>query len=150
MKALEENIEAICIVGSDPYKDYQRGIKCMNSHGGEIHKCVKGFHNTLERAILKGPAQETIHYTCCSYHDAVDCIANALTPCESVGSKDFMIGVIEQMFGETLNLVCGRYTKGSQNCRSLPQLPQLGAKDRRIGNLVELLLEAASTLGRKN
>ncbi|KAL1428760.1 hypothetical protein MTO96_016892 [Rhipicephalus appendiculatus] len=150
VKALEENIEAVCNVDSDPYNEFQRGIKCMNSHGAEIHKCIKGFHDTLERAIMKGPVKETVHYTCCSYHDTLDCISNALTPCESVGSKDFMIGVIEQMFGETLNLVCGRYTKGSENCQSLPQLPQLDAKDRRIDNMVELLLEAAGTIGRKD
>ncbi|KAH7972376.1 uncharacterized protein LOC119375484 [Rhipicephalus sanguineus] len=150
VKALEENIEAVCNVDSDPYKEYQRGIKCMNSHGAGIHKCIKGFHNTLEQAIIKGPAKETIHYTCCSYYNTLDCIAKTLEPCESVGSKDFMVGVIEQMFGETLNLVCGSYTKGSQSCESLPQLSQLGAKDRRIGSIVELLLEAAGTIGRKN
>nr|XP_037275350.1 uncharacterized protein LOC119168003 [Rhipicephalus microplus] len=150
VKALEENIEAVCNVGSDPYKEFQRGIKCMNSHGVQIHKCIKGFHDTVERAIIKGSVKETVHYTCCSYHDTLDCISSALDPCESVGSKDFMIGVIEQMFGETLNLVCGRYTKGSDNCKSLPQLPPLDAKDRRIGNMVEVLLEAAGTIGRKN
>ncbi|KAL3210751.1 hypothetical protein MRX96_036900 [Rhipicephalus microplus] len=128
VKALEENIEAVCNVGSDPYKEFQRGIKPSS----------------------KGSVKETVHYTCCSYHDTLDCISSALDPCESVGSKDFMIGVIEQMFGETLNLVCGRYTKGSDNCKSLPQLPPLDAKDRRIGNMVEVLLEAAGTIGRKN
>ncbi|KAH7942356.1 hypothetical protein HPB49_023336 [Dermacentor silvarum] len=150
VKALEENIEAICNVGSDPYKKYQRDIKCLNAHGEKIHKCIKGFHNFLERVIVKGPAEEVIHYTCCSYQDTLDCIGDALASCETVGSKDFMIGVIEQMFGETLNLVCGRFTKGSEGCRTLPQLPELGAKDRRIDNLVEVLLEAAGSLGRKS
>lgn len=150
IKALEENIEAVCNVGSDPYKNYQRGIKCMNSHGDKLHKCVKNFLTILERAIVKAPAKDVIHYTCCSYHDTVDCLSNSLTPCESVGSKDFMVRVVEEMFGETLNLVCGSYTKGSPNCKSLPQLPRLGAKDRRVNNIVELLLEAAGTLGRKN
>ncbi|XP_054928315.1 uncharacterized protein [Dermacentor andersoni] len=150
VEALEEHIEAICNVGSDPYKEYQRDIKCLNAHGENIHKCFKAFHSLLERAIVKGPASEVIHYACCSHYDAIDCVSNALASCESVDSKDFMIGVIQQMFGETLNLVCGRYTKGSEGCRSLPQLPELDAKDRRIGNLVELLLEAAGSIGRKS
>ncbi|KAH7941868.1 hypothetical protein HPB49_018175 [Dermacentor silvarum] len=85
-----------------------------------------------------------------SKYDSLDCTSDALASCETVGSKDFMIGVIEQMFGETLTLICGRYTKGSEGCRTLPQLPELGAKDRRIGNLVELLLEAAGSIGRKS
>ncbi|XP_050037831.1 uncharacterized protein [Dermacentor andersoni] len=150
IKALEENVEAICNVGSDPYKNYQKGIKCMNSQGGKLHKCIKDFVSTMERAIVKAPAKDVIHYTCCSYHDTVECLSKSLTPCESVGSKDFIIRVVEEMFGETLNLVCGRYTKGSENCKSLPQLPRLGAKDRRVSNIVEILLEAAGTLGRKH
>ncbi|XP_072145445.1 uncharacterized protein [Dermacentor andersoni] len=150
VEALEENVEAICNVGSDPYKEYQRGIKCMNGHGEKIHKCFKGFQSRLERAIVKGPGNEVIHYACCSHHETIDCVSNALASCESVGSKDFMLGVIEQMFGETLDLVCGSYTKGSAGCRALPKLPELGNKDRRIGNLIELLLEAAGRVGSKS
>ncbi|XP_049526793.1 uncharacterized protein LOC119458947 [Dermacentor silvarum] len=150
VQALEENTEAICNVGSDPYTEYQRDVKCLNAHGEKIHKCFKGFHNHLERAIVKGPANEVIHYACCSNYDTLDCIGDALASCETVGSKDFMFGVIEQMFGETLTLVCGKYTKGSEGCRALPELPELGAKDRRIVNTVELLLEIAGSIRRKS
>ncbi|KAH7972377.1 hypothetical protein HPB52_011540 [Rhipicephalus sanguineus] len=87
---------------------------------------------------------------CNSYSQTVDCLYNALAPCKSVGAQDYMVGIVEEMFGETLNLVCGRYKKGSTECKSLPQLPRLGAKDRRLDNVVEILLEAAGTLGRKN
>lgn len=150
VKALEENIEAICVVGSEPYKNYQRGIKCMNSHGDKMHKCMQSFHDILEQAVVKGPSSEVLHYTCCAYHELLDCVYKTLTPCESVGSKDLMIDVLNQVFGETLNLVCGRYTKGSSACQALPPLPQLGPQDRKIANYVELLLEASSARGRKN
>ncbi|XP_049526795.1 uncharacterized protein LOC125946800 [Dermacentor silvarum] len=69
VQALEENIEAICVVGSEAYKNYQRGIKCMNSHGDKMHKCLGGFHDILEQAVIKGPTKEVIPHTCCSYHD---------------------------------------------------------------------------------
>ncbi|KAL1467103.1 hypothetical protein MTO96_042381, partial [Rhipicephalus appendiculatus] len=84
-----------------------------------------------------------------SYYDMVDCLFNTLTPCKSVGSQDYMVRIVEEMFGETLTLVCGHYKKGSTQCKSLPKLPHLGAKDRRTDNIVEILLEAAGTVGRK-
>ncbi|KAL1428759.1 hypothetical protein MTO96_016891 [Rhipicephalus appendiculatus] len=150
VKALEENVEAACAVGSDAYNKYQKGIKCMNSQGAKLHKCISNFKGILERAVVKAPPKDVIHYTCCSYSETVDCLSDALAPCKSVGAQDYMVGIVEEMFGETLNLVCGRYKKGSAECKSLPQLPRLGAKDRRLDNIVEILLEAAGTLGRKN
>ncbi|KAH7972378.1 hypothetical protein HPB52_011541 [Rhipicephalus sanguineus] len=132
VKALEENIEAACSVGSEAYNNYQKIIKCMNSQGAKLHKCMNDFQGILERAVVKAPTKDIIHYTCW------------------VGAQDYMVKIAEDMFGETLNLVCGRYKKGSAECKSLPPLPRLGAKDRRLNNVVEILLEAAGTLGRKN
>ncbi|KAH6925059.1 hypothetical protein HPB50_000219 [Hyalomma asiaticum] len=132
------------------FSDYQRGINCTNSHGHQLHKCVGSFRETLERAVLKRPAKEVIDYTCCAYYDLLDCVSKTLTPCESVGSKALMLGFLEQVFGETLNLVCDQHTKGSKACQVLPQLPELRPKDRRIENVIELVLETSSTLGHKN
>ncbi|XP_037501590.1 uncharacterized protein LOC125756125 [Rhipicephalus sanguineus] len=150
VKALEENIEAACSVGSEAYNNYQKIIKCMNSQGAKLHKCMNDFQGILERAVVKAPTKDIIHYTCCYYAQTVDCLYNALAPCKRVGAQDYMVKIAEDMFGETLNLVCGRYKKGSAECKSLPPLPRLGAKDRRLNNVVEILLEAAGTLGRKN
>ncbi|XP_077522119.1 uncharacterized protein LOC144133132 [Amblyomma americanum] len=122
----------------------------MNSVGDKLHKCVKSFHDVLERAVVKGARKDVIPSTCCAYHVASDCISNALTPCESVGAKAFMAGVVEQMFGETLNLVCGQHKKGSNACKALPQPPRLGPNDRRIPNFVELTLGTSSSIGRRN
>ncbi|KAL1428757.1 hypothetical protein MTO96_016889 [Rhipicephalus appendiculatus] len=87
---------------------------------------------------------------CSTYQDVADCLFKALTPCESVGSRDYILRLVEEMFGGTLSLVCGRYKKGSTECNSLPELPHLGANDRRTDNMVELLLQVCGTLGRKN
>ncbi|KAH7942363.1 hypothetical protein HPB49_023453 [Dermacentor silvarum] len=78
------------------------------------------------------------------------CVSKALTPCDSVGSKDLMLRVIDEIFGETLNLVCGHYSKGSNACKVLAPLPKLGPKDRRIANYIELILETSSTIGHKH
>ncbi|XP_077538181.1 uncharacterized protein LOC144150207 isoform X2 [Haemaphysalis longicornis] len=150
VKALEESIEATCVIGSDAHKKYEKAIGCMNSVGDKLHKCVNGYQTALERAVLKTPPKEVIHYACCHYHDMLGCLATALAPCEKVGAKEIMIGVVEQVFGETLNLVCGRYTKGSEGCRTLPKLPQLSRNDKKIPNFVELMLQVSSTIGRKN
>lgn len=79
-----------------------------------------------------------------------DCLGKALTQCERVGAKKLTIGLLEHVFGETLSLVCDDYTRGSHACKSQPKLPELGPTDRKVENYIELLIEAANTIGRKN
>ncbi|KAH9377631.1 hypothetical protein HPB48_019250 [Haemaphysalis longicornis] len=85
-----------------------------------------------------------------AYHNGLDCIAKALAPCDSVGGKDFIVGIIETAFGSALDLLCGSHTKGSAECKALPTLPAPGPNDRRITNIVELLTEVAASIHRKN
>ncbi|KAH7972722.1 hypothetical protein HPB52_016208 [Rhipicephalus sanguineus] len=129
---------------------YQKAIGCMNTIGGKINACLKGLHGGLEKAVVKAPTADVIHYACCSYGDVEDCLDKAMTQCESVGAKELTVGLLNHVFGETLSLVCDDYTRGSQACKSLPKLPPLGATDRKAENYVELLIEAASTIGRKD
>lgn len=150
VKALEENIEATCIVGSETHKNYEKAIGCMNSVGDKVHKCISGYQGTLERAVVKAPKKEVVPYACCHYDDMADCLSTALAPCEEVGGKKIIFDVLEEAFGETLTLVCGSYTKGSESCKQLPALPRLSAKDRRIPNFVELLIELARIIGKKD
>lgn len=150
VKALEESIEATCIVGSEAHKNYEKAIGCMNSAGDKLHKCVGGYRSALERAVVKTSKKEVVHYACCRYDDMLDCLSSALAPCEDVGGKKIIYDVLDQAFGETLGLVCGSYTKNSEGCKKLPALPRLSANDRRIPNLVELLIELAGIIGKKN
>ncbi|XP_050037188.2 uncharacterized protein [Dermacentor andersoni] len=150
LKTLKEDITAICTPGSNLYNDYQKAISCMNTVGTKINACLRGLHGGLERAVVKAPTKEVIHYACCSYGDVEECLGKALTQCERVGAKQLTFGLLQHVFGETLSLVCDDYTKGSQACESLPKLPALGPTDRKVENYIELLIEAASTIGRKN
>lgn len=150
INALDEVIEATCVVGSEAHKNFLNAVGCMDSVGDKLHKCIATYASVLERAVVKAPAKEVVHYACCHYHDMYDCLSSALAPCEDVGAKKIMFGVIEPVFGETLSLVCGQYTKGSQSCKQLAALPQLGAKDRRISHFIELLIELAETIGKKH
>lgn len=150
INALDEAIEATCDVGSEAHKNFLNAVGCMNSVGDKLHKCIASYASVLERAAVKAPAKEVAHYACCHYHDMYDCLSSALAPCEDVGAKKIMFDVIEPVFGGTLSLVCGQYTKGSEGCKQLAALPQLGAKDRRISHFIELLIELAETIGKKD
>lgn len=147
--SVEEYTEDVCTVGSERYKGRQRSIQCLNSVGPKLQTCMRSAHANLERAVIKAPAKDVIGHACCRYNDAHDCVAEALTPCDSVGGKEFLLGVVEQILGASLGLVCGGYEKGSDSCNALPSLPPREASDRNIENFVELLVEIAGTIGRR-
>lgn len=147
MEAFQDHVDAVCTVGTKSYEDYQRSVGCMNSVGVKINGCLNGLHDDLEKAVVKATPKDTIRYTCCSYGGLVDCLENVLVPCEDVGGREFTINLVEQVFGETLSLVCGTYIRGSEACNALPKLPALGAKDRKYDGFVELLLEIVDRIG---
>ncbi|XP_075553847.1 uncharacterized protein LOC142586859 [Dermacentor variabilis] len=122
----------------------------MNSVGAKLNSCWRTYRGTLQKAVVKAPTTEVLHHTCCSYHDLVRCADQWLTPCESTGGKELVLGVLQRVFGDAVNLVCGDYKKASEACRALPKLPSLGTNDRKIENYIEVLAEAAITFGRKN
>lgn len=150
LEAFQDNVDATCTVGTKSYEEYQKAIGCMNSVGAKLNGCFRGLHDNLEKALVKAPTKDTINYSCCSYAEMVDCFERVLTPCEDVGGKQLTLTLVEQVFGETLSLVCGSYKRGSESCRSLPELPALGPNDPKYDGFVELVLEIASTFGRKD
>ncbi|XP_049526944.1 uncharacterized protein LOC125946870 [Dermacentor silvarum] len=149
LSAFDDNTKSICKVGSEQHEAYRKAVGCMNSVGTKINACLKGFHSLVQRAVVKAQAKHVIGHACCSYHDALDCLRNALTPCDSAGSIEFATGLLGKVFGETLHLVCGEHTEGSEACKTLPEVPKLGPRDRKIDNYVELLVEVASKVGRQ-
>ncbi|KAL1419551.1 hypothetical protein MTO96_025292 [Rhipicephalus appendiculatus] len=149
LEAFQDNVDAICINGSKQYDAFQKSVGCLNSVGTEMNACMTGIRTTMQKAIGKAPPNDVVHYACCSYADLLDCMDSVLTPCEEDGGKEFTIGLLEQVFGETLSLVCGNYRKGSELCKALPKLPSPGPKDRKIEGYLELLLEVGNTLSRR-
>lgn len=150
LEAFLENHEAICTIGTKPYEAYQKAIGCINSVGVKIDACMNGIRSGLQKAVVKAPNQDILHYACCSYGDLVDCLEPALAPCEEVGGKEFTLKWMDLVFGEALNLVCGNYKRGSEACKTLPKLPALGPKDRKLEGYIELIIETATAFGRRS
>ncbi|KAL3195655.1 hypothetical protein MRX96_001785 [Rhipicephalus microplus] len=150
LEAFQDNVDAICINGSKQYDAYQNFVGCLNSVGRKINACFTILRTNMQKAIVKAPANDVVHYACCSYADLIDCLDPVLTPCEEDGGKEFTVSLLEQVFGEMLSLVCGNYQRGSQSCKALPKLPSPGPTDRKIEGYLELLLEIGKTLTRKN
>ncbi|KAL1428761.1 hypothetical protein MTO96_016893 [Rhipicephalus appendiculatus] len=130
LQALKENIEDVCAVGSKAYKKYQKSVKCMELVGEGMHR----MHERLPRP----------HGTSC-----VGCWSKTLAPCERVRAKEFALGILDDIFGEVVHLVCGRYLKSTDACNELPPLPQMEEGDERVGTYIELVMEAAATYGRR-
>ncbi|KAH7971915.1 hypothetical protein HPB52_003708 [Rhipicephalus sanguineus] len=139
-----------CRPGARAQISFGKAVGCMNSVGTKLNSCWRTFRAAVQKAVIKAQANKVVFYTCCSYHDLTSCADQSLTPCESGGGKRFALDSLLGVFGESLNLACGDYTAGSQACRALPKLPDLGANDRRIENYIELLAETAIALGHKN
>ncbi|KAL1442765.1 hypothetical protein MTO96_030645 [Rhipicephalus appendiculatus] len=110
---------------------------------------MKGFHDLMERAVVKAPVKDVIHQGCCIYNDLVGCWSKTLAPCERVRAKEFALGILDDIFGEVVHLVCGRYLKSTDACNELPPLPQMEEGDERVGTYIELVMEAAATYGRR-
>ncbi|KAH7941732.1 hypothetical protein HPB49_016613 [Dermacentor silvarum] len=111
---------------------------------------MNGIRSGLQKAVVKAPNQDILHYACCSYGDLVDCLEPVLTPCEKVRGKEFTLKLMENVFGEALELVCGNYKRESEACKHLPKLPALGPKDSKLESYIELLIETATTFGRRS
>lgn len=149
IKAMEESYEATCTEGTDQNKLFHNAVKCLNSVGTKLHKCMGTLSNTLQRGTSKAPPKEVIHYACCGYHDALQCVEDSVSSCDTDDGKEFMTGSMESIFGETLSLVCGQYSRGSTACKQLPVLPELAPDETKITNVIELAMRVASSLGKK-
>ncbi|KAH7972374.1 hypothetical protein HPB52_011537 [Rhipicephalus sanguineus] len=128
---------------------FHNAVKCLNSVGTKLHKCMGTLSNTLQRGTSKAPPKEVIHYACCGYHDALQCVEDSVSSCDTDDGKEFMTGSMESIFGETLSLVCGQYSRGSTACKQLPVLPELAPDETKITNVIELAMRVASSLGKK-
>lgn len=147
IKAMDDSYEATCTDGTEQNKLYKNGVACMNAAGAKLHSCMSKLGDKLQRGTSKAPKKEVIHYSCCSYHEALQCVEDALAGCDTDDGKEFMTGSMENIFGETLSLVCGQYSRGSSACKQLPELPQLGADEPKITNVIEQAILVASSLG---
>ncbi|XP_037274657.2 uncharacterized protein LOC119167300 [Rhipicephalus microplus] len=150
LDGFKENLDGACDEASKHHQAFEKAVGCMNSVGTKLNSCWRTFRGEVQRAVAKASTKDVIFYTCCSYHELVNCADQSLTPCESSGGKRLSLNLLQAAFGDAVDLLCGEHKKGSQACKALPELPALGANDRKVENYVELLAAAASTIGRKN
>lgn len=148
MKAAEEDFEAACTEGNERNELYKASIKCMNSVGAKLNSCIGGLYNGLQTAVASAPREDIVYYSCCSYHSTVECAEAALSNCSEPDSPaiEYITNVMERIFGQVLGLVCGAYSRGSNSCKELPQLPPLAADALRTSSLVELAVDIAISL----
>ncbi|XP_065301177.2 uncharacterized protein [Dermacentor albipictus] len=139
IKAAEEDFEAICTEGSDMEKQYHLSAPCGNSVGTKLNGCVRGMYHNLQKAVEKAASNQAVHHACCYFGELLECVDSSLDSCDNADApKQFIMGRLEHIFGESLSLVCGTHTRGSASCAALPVLPELepGAPEP-VSNLVE-------------
>ncbi|KAL1428764.1 hypothetical protein MTO96_016896 [Rhipicephalus appendiculatus] len=97
---------------------------------------------------IKPPDRQQIPYSCCYYHDFVECAEAALTRgCKLPAAKKFFEDIIDHVFGEVLSLACNKYKKGTGACEALPVLPTKDDAKARDRGFIEPLAVIASKLG---
>ncbi|KAL1419552.1 hypothetical protein MTO96_025293 [Rhipicephalus appendiculatus] len=140
LDSYKESIDEICTTGSRLYKGTCQAklkdgckLETLVACGEDYFPFRKGTHLAT--------SGEPFVKQCASYGGLLDCAEPALTPCEKVGGKEFMINLVDKVLGEVLAPLCKNYKRGSQSCKALPTLPALGPHDRKFRSFIELIIE---------
>lgn len=147
VRAALDEYNSVCNTTSPRHKEYLDSIKCINKAGPSVQTCMKAMFVSLHRAS-GAPDRQQIPYSCCYYHDFVDCAEKALTTnCNLPASTKFFNEIIEHVFGEVLNLACSKYKKGTGACESLAPLSTKNDHKARDKGFIEPLAIIAGKLG---
>ncbi|XP_037575956.1 uncharacterized protein LOC119458204 [Dermacentor silvarum] len=147
LRAAVDEYGMFCNTTNPKHKEYLDSIKCINKAGPGIQKCMSDMFVDLHRAS-KAPDRQQIPYSCCYYHDFVECAEVALNRgCKLPTAKKFFDDIIEHVFGEVLSLACNKYKKGTGACEALASLPTKDDAKARDKGFIEPLAVIASKLG---
>lgn len=146
LDAADENIEAVCMPGTELNRMYNNTIRCINKVGVQMNACIRDLVLDLNTAIAKAPLESQVAYGCCYYYDLLGCYNQALVGCSGTDAHGLVATLAENVFGQTLGLVCGVYTKGSAACEALPPLQRLDSSELSTDNFIVPLVTLASTL----
>lgn len=147
LRAAVDEYDTFCNTTHIKHKEYLDSIKCINQAGPGIQKCMSDMFVALHRAS-KAPDRQQIPYSCCYYHDFVECAESALTgKCKLPTAKKFFNDIIEHVFGEVLSLACSKYKKGTGACEALPALSTKDDSKARDKGFIDPLAVIASKLG---
>ncbi|EEC18201.1 secreted protein, putative [Ixodes scapularis] len=145
-RAAQEDYEATCTEDTDLEKQYLNSVECMNGAGLKLNACMKKVFENFQKAAQFAPKKEKIHYGCCYYNELLDCIEDSVGSCEDSEALEFLTNTMEHIFGQVLSLVCGTFSRGSQDCKSLPALADLPPGTTKIGNFVEPIIVISNSL----
>ncbi|EEC18202.1 hypothetical protein IscW_ISCW023167 [Ixodes scapularis] len=82
------------------------------------------------------------------YADFANCATSGLkTKCGDKEAEAFFDTIIQHVFGEVLDLACGKYRAGSEACKSLTPLPTVDDARAKDKGFIEPLTVIASKLG---
>ncbi|KAK8779517.1 hypothetical protein V5799_019141 [Amblyomma americanum] len=146
LDAADENIEAVCTPGTELNQMYNNTIRCINKVGVQMNRCIRDLVVDLSTAVAKAPLESQVAYGCCYYYDLLGCYDRALVGCNRTDAPRLAATLAENVFGQTLGLVCGVYTKGSPACEALPPLQRLDPSELNTDNFIVPLVTLASTL----
>lgn len=146
LDAADENIEAVCTPRTELHTMYNSAIRCLNKVGVQMNACIRDLVINLNTAVARAPIESQVAYGCCYYYDLLGCYNDALTGCSGTEAHRLVATLAENVFGQTLGLVCGVYTKGSPACRALEPLKKLDVSELDTENFIVPLVTIAGTL----
>lgn len=146
LDAADENIEAVCTPGTELHMMYRNSIKCVNKVGTKMNSCIRDLVLDLSTAAEKAPLESQVAYGCCFYYALLGCYSNALVNCNGTQAHQLVATLAENVFGQTLGLVCGVYTRGSPSCEALPDLNRLDPSELATDNFILPLVTLANRL----
>ncbi|KAH9375503.1 hypothetical protein HPB48_015365 [Haemaphysalis longicornis] len=80
------------------------------------------------------------------YYALLGCYSNALVNCDGTQSHQLVATLVENVFGQTLGLVCGVYTRGSPSCEALPALDRVDPSELVTDSFILPLVTLANRL----
>nr|XP_037289935.1 uncharacterized protein LOC119184745 [Rhipicephalus microplus] len=146
LDAADENIEAVCTPGTELHTMYKSTIPCINKVGVQMNDCMRNLVINLNTVVARAPIETQVAYGCCYYYDLLGCYDEALTVCKGTDANRLAAILAENVFGQTLGLVCGVYTRESPACQTLEPLKKLDVSELDTENFVLPLVTIAGTL----
>lgn len=143
--AASDEYDILCNTTSPIHKEFLDNVKCINKAGPEVRKCIQDFFVDLHRAST-APVKQQIGYSCCYYQDFVQCTEKRLTSkCDSPAAVKYLNLIIENVIGEGLSLVCGKYEKDA--CDAFPTLSKKDDSNFRGKGFIGPLATIAGNFG---
>lgn len=146
LDAADENIEAVCTPGTELHMMYNTTIRCVNKVGVQMNACMRDMVVNLNTVVERAPLESQVAYGCCYYYELLQCYDEALTQCNGTDANRLAATLAENVFGQTLGLVCGIYTRGSPACQALEPLKKLDVSQLDTESFILPLVTIAGTL----